>query len=181
MKRGSFGPSIRGKARRSVLAGVLACAVLVAAFAPALTASAEETTPVPTRPPGVRLGKLFQRERNVLSYEQLRLTLANDAVKAIQDFIAEQKAQGKNTKPLEAGLAAFQTAIASAQSFHDTAKSTLDAKAGFAADGTVTDPAQARETVKTAGKAERDFHRTMRQARLNLHHAFKRYREANKV
>jgi len=180
MAPGTFRGRMSRHVRLGLVAGVLICAALVAALGPTLTASAADPTPVPTQVPGARLEKLLQRERNVLAYEQLRLSLANSVVKALEDFIADQKSQGKNTSALDEGVAAFRAAIASAQSLHDTAKTALDGKAGFNADGTVADFSQARETVKTAGKAERDFQRTMRPARASLWQALKNYRMANK-
>lgn len=180
MARGTSDRGVLRKVRYLLVAGLLVCVALVAAFGPALIAAAADPTPVPNQPSGARLEKLLRREQNILSYAQLRLTLANSAVKALQDFVADQQGQGKNTSALEEGLASFQAAIASAQSLHDAAKSALDTKAGFSADGTVADFAQARATVRTAGKAERDFHRTMREARTNLWQSFKNYRAANK-
>ncbi len=129
---------------------------------------------------GERLERLFKREHNVLTREQNRLTRAGQIATRIQNYINNQKANGKDTSALETALANFNTAVATAQSDHDTAKNTLDASACFDSNGAVTDIAQARVTVRTAGKAERQFYLTMRKAIRGLQKAIRDYRHANR-
>ncbi|MCL5959687.1 MAG: hypothetical protein M1358_10315, partial [Chloroflexi bacterium] len=106
--------------------------------------------------------------------------LPGELAAKVQSYIDNQKAKGKDTSSLETALANFKAAVATAQSDYDTAKSTLDARAGFDANGEVTDIAQARSTVQTAGKAERQFHQTMRKATVDLRKALRQYRQANR-
>jgi len=127
-----------------------------------------------------RLERLLKREQNVLVNEQKRLTRAGEIATRVQNYIDNQKAKGKDTSELEAALADFNAAVASAHEDYETAKRILDAKAGFDENGKVVDPAQARETVRAAGKAEREFHQTMRKAVRQLRIAIRQYRHDNR-
>ncbi len=199
MKLGIPGSRRLAKPRAAVMAGLAAAVVFAASFvvvpvAPVLAApptpgskpSAPAVAPKPqaTRPEqvqGVRLERLFKREQERLEYEQKRLDAAAERATKVQQFIDDQKSKGKDTSGLEAALAAFKDGVATAQGHHETAKGILDTHAGFDANGKVTDLAQARTTVRTAGKAEVQFHRTMVRADLVLLKAIREYRRENGV
>ncbi len=185
MKKSSTGAGILGRARSAVLAGIagtamLASAVILAPVSSALADPNPPATATPVHAQGKRLEKLFKREQAVLGTEQKQLDRASELGKKIQDRIDKLKKEGKDTSKLEAALAHLNTAIASAQSFHNAAKSILDTHAGFDASGQVVDAAKARETVATAGKAERDFYKTMRKSIRELRPDRKEVRNENK-
>ncbi len=121
------------------------------------------------------------REQKQLSAEQKRLDQANKTATNTQSFIDKQKSNGKDTSKVEAALGDFKTAITSAQGSFDSAKSTLDARAGFDGNGQVTDAAQARGTLQTVAKAFQQMNQTLGQAGRVLRQAIKDFRAANKA
>lgn len=166
------------------MAVAVTCAVAVAVFAglPASVAQAAPATPVSAeRQQQVeqRLERLYQREQNVLENEDTRLTKANDAVARAQQFIADQKSKGRDTSTVESALATFQSSIATAKTYHDSAAAALSSHAGFDANGKVTDVQQARSTLRTAGVAEQQFHLTIRRATVDLLTIIRQFRLAN--
>ena len=162
---------------RSIGLGTLAtCLTLSALFivAPSTSVSAADL-----QQDGTHLENLLKREQIVITNQQERLNLSNQAVNAAQQWIADLQAEGKDTAALQTALTAFQNSIAQAQSSFDTAKGILDAHAGFDASGNVTDRAQALKTVVDAGRAERQFHLTITQATINFRTAVHEYRQSN--
>jgi len=129
---------------------------------------------------GARLENLLKREQIVLTNQQQRLDLSNQAVAAAQTWISRLQEQGKDVAALQNALAAFQASLAQAQSSFNTAQNTLNAHAGFDGSGKVTDNPQALETVIQAGKAERQFHLTITQATIDFRQVVRQYLAANK-
>ena len=129
---------------------------------------------------GIRLENLLKREQIILNNQQQRVELSNQVVTAAQTWIGNLQARGKDVSALQSALAAFQSGIAQAQGSLNTAQSTLNAHAGFDASGKVTDAAQALNTLKQAGRAERQFHLTITQATLDFRQAVRQYLQANK-
>lgn len=120
------------------------------------------------------------RLQNWLSVQQTHLDATDQIVSKVQEYIDNQKSQGKDTSALEAALATFQSQVATAQASHDTAADILNTHAGFDDDGQVTDPDQARQTLTSARQSLNDAHLTLRQAERDLHKAVKEYRDQNK-
>lgn len=152
--------------RHTVLAGIAVPVVLASAIAvfPAAPANADPNSPGTEAAPksqGQRLERLFKFELNQLGNAQHRLDQAARLVTKVQDRIDSLKSQGKDASKLEKALASLKASIATAQGYYESARSILDTHAGFDANGQVTDPAQARETVTAAAKAERDFQKTI--------------------
>lgn len=174
------------KVRSILLAGVVACAVAVSALAPLASSIASAADPptgtpvAPAREPYERLERLFKLEQRVLATEEKRLDQMAKLAARTQTYIDAQAAKGKNVRDLQAALDDFRAAITKAQSEHDAAKAILEAHAGFGPNGEVVDAAQARTTVRTAGKDERQFHQTVRKALRDLHKAVRQYRDKNK-
>lgn len=170
--------------RSAVLARVagsalLAAAVIAVPSAPALADPAPPASAAPVRAQGERLEKLFQTELKRLEAEEKQLARAGEVAARVQEKIDNLKSRGRDTSELEAALAGFKAGVAEAQSFHDTAKGILDARAGFDSNGKVTDTEKARQTVRTAGKAERQFYQTMRKALRELRREAREYRKDN--
>ena len=97
-----------------------------------------------------------------------------------EDWISALKDKGKDVSALEAALSDYKAANSKAASDLDTGKSVLSAKAGFDADGRVTDASLALKTLVSAGKAERQFHLTITPAAIAFREAVLSYRQANK-
>jgi len=165
--------------RQTILAGIAVPVVMASAIAvfPAAAAKADPTPPAPAATPqaqGQRLERLYQREQNYLGRAQRRLDQAARLATKVQGRIDTLNSQGKDASRLEAALTSLKTSIASAQGYYESARSILDTHAGFDANGQVTDLSQARETVKAAAKAERNFQQTIRQiARKIVHYLAK--------
>ncbi len=183
MRPAASSPRTPARARPAILASLAAMAILLATLVPATAApSAADPAPTPTaspaprteraarsdQDPGQRLAKAFELMQTRLTKQQERLDWAGRLAGRAQSWLDQGKAEKYDTAALETALAAFKSALASAQASHDRAQSILDAGAGFDEKGKVTDAAQARTTLQTAGQAMREAGRTMGQALVDL-------------
>ncbi len=125
------------------------------------------------------LEKFLQREQNVLNSLNHRFDVADRIVTRVQDWIAREKAAGKDTSGLEAGLAAFRAQIAVAKGYRDQAAALLASPAGFDANGSVTDPQLARQTVMAIREDLRNANRALVKAVPDLVHTINQHRKAN--
>jgi len=157
-----------------VLAGIVAL--------PSGTAFAQSATP-PAKPGqqarDERLERWYQREQTWLNQQQQNLDKTSNIVTKVQQYIAAQQAKGKDVTALQAALSTFQSQIATARSSHATAATILNNHAGFDANGKVTDPNLARQTLLDGRQALNDAHRILRQAIVDLHRAIRAWRAAN--
>ncbi len=173
------------KSRWFSMIGVLSIAGMILAgvvAAPTAAALAQAATPPPKAGQQVRdqiLERAYRREQAWLALQQQNLDRMNQIVTKVQNYIAAQQAKGKDVSALQAALAAFQQQIAVAQSSHTTAATALGNHAGFDANGNVTDPALARQTILDGRQALRDAHRVIRQAVTDLRRASRAWRTAN--
>lgn len=161
----------------------MATAVLVATPPPPALAADPTVTPTAAQSARAeeRLERLLTREQHLLTHQQDRLDHSGEAIARTERFVADQKAQGKDPSAIESALAQFKAAVASARTHHDTAKALLDAHAGFDASGKVADQAQAKVTLRDAGRAQRLFHLTMRRGSVNLQTTVAEYRLLNRA
>ena len=121
-----------------------------------------------------------QMER-MLAGQQDRLTFSQEIADKTQLWIDRLKSEGKDTAGLEAALAAFNTALDTAQTQHDEAQSAFDTHAGFNGNSCqVSDREQARETLREARAALREAQRTLRDASDEFRRAVKEWRQANR-
>lgn len=100
--------------------------------------------------------------------QAINLREAGTAGDKLQDRIDKAKANGKDVAALENALAAFRSLLTNAQASHDAAGVILTAHAGFDANGKVTEPAAARQTVLDARKNLMDAHVTLVKALADL-------------
>jgi len=122
----------------------------------------------------------LKREQLRLTGQQDRLDLARQGAADAQSLIDELSAQGKDTTKIQTALNTFNTQLEAAQAAHDEAKQILDAKAGFDANGKVTDPGQARETLQSARKALEQARQILQQAAKEFRQAMREFRQANR-
>jgi hypothetical protein len=125
------------------------------------------------------LETLLKREQLAFDGQTARLKAANTIISKTQTWINGLKSAGKNTSALETALATYQGQIASAQADHDAGGSLLSSKAGFDANGKVTDRQAALSTIKSAGKSLRQSHLTLVQSTLDFRDAVRNWRAAN--
>jgi hypothetical protein len=130
---------------------IAALLLLIGAFG--VAAAAERG---PTTPPPANYAELEQqyhlRQLQVRSLDEL---LKRDERRSteIAKLIAYAKAAGKDTKALEQALATYRAKLGVARVAWYTAAATLKTHAGFSAAGKVTNPDQARATLKAATSA----------------------------
>ena len=95
-------------------------------------------------------------------------------------YIADEQAAGYDTSVLETGLSKLRTKIDEAQDHLNTAARILADHAGFDDDGNVTDPQQARETMKNAREAMQDVGKALHDGREEFREAFQSYRQSKR-
>lgn len=144
------------------------------------TPAAYAAAPVPQEKAKIYLEFMLQRQLLMLTGQQQRLDLARQGITITQSFLDQLKNTGEDVSALQTALNTFSTQIAAAQAAHDTAKQILDAKAGFDANGKVTDPVQARETLKSVGQAMQEAHKIIQQAAQEFRQAMREFRQAHK-
>jgi len=162
-----------------VAAGAL---VIGGLFVPAAYAAAPHDDPTPTSPlNGAGLEYMCRQEGLLLQGQQNRLDFSNEVAGDAQTYIDELNGKGKDTSGLVTALAAYKTAIATAQGQHDTAQRTYTTQAGFDGSCKVTDRAQARTTLQTVRDNLRIAHRTISDGTLAFRLAVREWRRANHV
>ncbi len=168
--------------------GLLAVVVVVAAAAAGtglVFAQSSSPTPNPPQqssPSGLRIAvleKAFAAENTALSTQASNLDKANQLIAKAQARIDQARANGKNVGGLLLALNAFKAQIANAQSLHDTAGLILADQVGFDANGKVTTPAAAAQTVRDAHQSLKDARQVMRQAVFDLRSVIRLCRRAN--
>ncbi|NTV36176.1 MAG: hypothetical protein HGA53_04415 [Anaerolineaceae bacterium] len=125
-----------------------------------------------------KLEESYQKHQDWFANQTENLQKMDDAVRA-EELIAKAKENGKDTSKLEAALASFKTTKASAQAAHDKASATLATHAGFDASGKVTDPATARQTLKSANADLKAAHDLIKQALTDLKGVVQNWKDAN--
>ena len=163
-----------------LIAGIMIGLMLLGGRGTLWASQAYAAAPILQTEEGIRLEYFLQRQQLWLAGQQNRLDQARHYVTITRPFLAELKAQGKDTSTLEAALTNFSSQIQAAQASHDAAKQILEAKAGFDANGQVTDPQQARETLRTARQPMLEAQLTMKQAVLDLRQVIRDFRQANR-
>jgi len=98
----------------------------------------------------------------------------------INEKIALLKAAGVDAKPLEDAVAACVASVQEAKAKMEEAGAILTTHAGFDADGKVMDAAQARQTVREAGAAQKQARRITEKAIRDLKQAARDFFRQNK-
>jgi hypothetical protein len=124
-----------------------------------------------------RLENLFARQREIQEKQAERMENADEVKLRLEEFIQDEQAAGRDTKILEEALEAFKKAISDATEEHKLAEKNIASRAGFDADGQVSDVETARETVQKIGEAQRSFHLTAAQASVDLRQSIRAYQE----
>ena len=125
------------------------------------------------------LSRAYAAERTWLEKQQTAIDKTDQGVEKVQAIIERAAAQGLDVTALETALAAFQEAMVTVRSEHQTAADILATHAGFDENGVVIDRPAARETVREARRALGSAHMIMTQAVWDLRDAVRAWREAN--
>jgi TolA-binding protein len=181
-----FKLTIVKKAFASLVVASLLAGLVLAAIPTSSVAAAAST---PTETPGqdeaqvqgiARLERLYRTEQNTLQRQVQWVDRTLEIIDRVNQLIEKFLSKGKNVEPLREALATFQTGVHNAKAQHDHAGEILATHAGFDEQGKVTDRAQARTTVETAGTALRGAALTYRAAFTELHLAIFNYIQANR-
>jgi hypothetical protein len=145
--------------------------------------SASVLAAAPAVPPvqqgdGARLELLLKRLNLALDGQSQRLRLAGESADLVQEWIDLLNSDGKDTAPLQTALDQFNADLVEAQASHDEAARILGAHAGFDDDGKLTDRPQAIGTLRSAGRALRECHRSLVDATIHLRSAIVDWRQS---
>jgi hypothetical protein len=160
--------------------GILAFLVVLAGSLamPVATAQAAEEPSPPAQDGGYpRLSLLLERVQLAYESQDYRIDLAHRSAGLAQEWIDLLKSEGHDTSSLESALAEFNRLVATAEDYHDEAGRILANPAGFDADGNVADHQQAVDTLRSAGQALRDAHRSLVDATITLRRAMQDFRQ----
>ena len=165
-----------GVLRLLVLIAVLGLAVMP--FASAFAAGEKDPTP-PPQPVGQisneRLEQVWARQLRI--YERMGRT--DELTAKVQKLIDRAKTNGKDVSAVQAALDAFEAAAKEAHPIYESAKGIINSHQGFDGNGKVTDPAQARETVKAMREKFKEIHDIMNGTGKSLREAIRAFRQAN--
>jgi hypothetical protein len=135
----------------------------------------------PTPPAGqtqVSNEKLEQAwARQLKAYE--RMGKAEEFAAKVQQLIDRASAKGKDVSAVQAALNAFTAAMKDAKPIYESAKGIINSHQGFDSNGKVTDPAQAKETVKAMHAKLQEIRTAMNGTGKALHDAIQAFRAAN--
>lgn len=163
----------------------IAALALGGLFVPAAALAAgpaDDPTPTPKGPfaNGEALTYACKQEKLLLEGQQNRLDFASQVATDTQSWIDYLKGKGKDTTGLETALAAYKTAISTAQGQHDSAQSTYTAQAGFDGNCKPTDKTTARTTLQTVRDGLRTAHQTISNGGIAFREAVRAWRQANR-
>ena len=147
-------------------------------FVSVFAAGEKDPTPPPA-PVGQISNEKLERvwARQLRIYERMGRT--DELMAKGQKLIDRAKENGKDVSVLQASLDAFEVAAKDAQRIYESAKGIINSHPGFDSNGKVTDPAQARETVKAMRAKFKEIHDAMNGTGKVLREVIRAFREAN--
>ena len=148
---------------------------------------AQTEEPDPTATPSADQGEIIQqklakgydRMQDLLVKQSERLTGLDDMIQKAQTKIDLLKGKGLDTTALEIALTAFIDTLPAIENAHEDAAAILEIHAGFGDDGSVTDIAAARETLRSAREAMNEVRDLTRRVMSDSRQALRAFREAN--
>jgi hypothetical protein len=163
--------------RRTILfALVLVLGMAAMPFVSVFAAGENDPTPPPAgQVSNERLERVWSRQLRI--YERMGRT--DELIAKAQKLIDRAKTNGKDVSAVQAALDAFEAAAKDAQPIYESAKEIINSHRGFDSNGKVTDPAQARETVKAMRAKFKEIRDAMNGTGKALHEAIRAFREAN--
>ena len=161
-----------------LFAFVLALGLATMPFVSVFAAGEKDPTPPPAERGQIsneRLERVWARQLRI--YE--RMGRADEFVAKAQKLIDRAKENGKDVSAVQAALETFEAAVKEAQPIYENAKGLINSHSGFDSNGKVTDPAQARETVKAMWAKFKEIHDAMNGSGKSLREAIRNFRQAN--
>jgi hypothetical protein len=163
--------------KKTILLAVIAA--LGAASLPFVSVSAAGAYD-PTPPPqgeltNERLEKIWARQLRL--YEKMGKT--DDFIGKVQQLVDRAGQNGKDVSAVQAALDAFEDAAKDAKPIYASANGIVNSHQGFDANGKVTNPEQAKETVRAMGETLKEIKDAMGGTGKALRDAIQAFREAN--
>jgi len=100
-----------------------------------------------------RLEKAFKRVQDWYEKQGEFLERADDYIRKAETFIGKAEQRGLDTSALRSLLESFEGSLPAVQKAHERAGEIISTHDGFDANGKVTDPGKAAQTVKDAASA----------------------------
>ncbi len=142
-------------------------------------AGSNDPTPPPAQPSGQltneRLEKIWARQQRRYN----RLGHVDQVIDRIQRLIDRATANGKDASGVQSALDAFKSAWKDAQPTYESMKGIINSHQGFDANGIVTDPEKAKETVKDMRDKFQEIKTTLNGTGKALRDAIQAFRQAN--
>lgn len=141
--------------KKLLLAGVVG--LLIASVMPVASVFAapvgEDPNPDQGKDVYPRLEQAFKRVQSWYEKQGEFLERADDYIRKAKTFISKAEQRDLDTSALRSLLESFESSIPVVQAAHDRAGAIITAHNGFDANGKVTDPEKAAQTVKDAASA----------------------------
>ena len=122
-----------------------------------------------------RLEKIWAHQ--LRAYEKMGKT--EEFVDKVQGLIDRASQNGKDVSTVQAALDAFEAAVKNAKPVYESTHGIINSHQGFDANGKVTDPEKAKETVKQMGGKLKEIREAMGGTGKALHEAIRAFRQAN--
>lgn len=159
-----------------LLALVAALGMASLPFVGVSAAGSNEPTPPPQAElTNERLERIWARQLRL--YEKMGKT--ENFIRNAQKLIDRAGQNGKDVSAVQAALDAFEDAIKDAKPVYESAQAIIDSHTGFDANGKVTDPEQAKGTVRAMGEKLKEIKDAMGGTGKALRDAIQAFREAN--
>jgi hypothetical protein len=125
------------------------------------------------------LQRAFARQSKILNKAAKLYEQSEQGFPKFQRLIDKAKERGLDITQVQTAFDAFKAALPKARPFYEQAKSIANTHKGFDANGNVTDPVAARETVKSIHEAMAQFKDAMGGTFKALRKAIRAFRTAN--
>ncbi len=124
--------------------------------------SSEETDPpVSTKERTALLERIWARQLAAYERQGKIIDNADTLIDRVQNLIDKATEKSLDASAVQEALDAFEAAIQDARPIHQSANGIVTSHKGFDENGKVTDPEQAKETIKELSQHLRDFRATM--------------------
>lgn len=137
----------------------------------------------PTPPLGLvtneRLERLWAYQQRIYARISNGFDRADEFTEKVQKLINDAEENGKDISAVQTALDAFEDAIKQAHPIYEGGKGIVNSHQGFDANGKVTDPEKARETVRAMGEKLKEIKAAMNGTGRALREAIRDFREAN--
>lgn len=167
--------------RKTILIALVAALGLASLPLVSASAAGAYDPPVPgdKQPTSEKLEQIWARQLGRYQRMGQRLEREDEFMERAQKLIDRAKANGKDVSALQAALDAFEAAVQKARPIYESTKGIVNSHQGFDANGKVTDPAKAQETIQAMRAKFKEIKDAMGGTGKALHEAIKAFRAAN--